>query len=39
MFQDVNRSLQRNNYLTGQFITVTDIAAYHVLYTLLVSIC
>lgn len=33
--QDLNRYLTRNNYLTGQHITVTDVAAYHVLYSLL----
>ncbi|KAL4703737.1 hypothetical protein ACJJTC_011725 [Scirpophaga incertulas] len=33
--QDINRALKCNTYLTGQFLTIADIAAYYVLYSLL----
>ncbi|XP_063366740.1 uncharacterized protein LOC134655219 [Cydia amplana] len=33
--QDINKALQINTYLTGQSLTIADVAAYHVLYPLL----
>ncbi|CAG5048921.1 unnamed protein product [Parnassius apollo] len=33
--QGINKALVANTYLTGQFLTITDIAAYHVLYPLI----
>ncbi|RVE43759.1 hypothetical protein evm_011608 [Chilo suppressalis] len=33
--QDINKALEKNTYLTGQFLTIADIAAYYVLYTLI----
>ncbi|XP_013137549.1 PREDICTED: uncharacterized protein LOC106102572 isoform X2 [Papilio polytes] len=33
--QGINRALAKNTYLTGQFLTVTDVAAYHVFYPLI----
>ncbi|XP_011562902.3 eukaryotic translation elongation factor 1 epsilon-1 [Plutella xylostella] len=33
--KDVNKALEKNTYLTGQFLTITDVAAYYVLYPLL----
>ncbi|KPJ09647.1 Eukaryotic translation elongation factor 1 epsilon-1, partial [Papilio machaon] len=33
--QGINRALAKNTYLTGQFLTVVDIAAYHALYPLI----
>ncbi|XP_063830601.1 eukaryotic translation elongation factor 1 epsilon-1 [Ostrinia nubilalis] len=33
--QDINKALEKNTYLTGQFLTVADIAAYYVLYSIL----
>ncbi|KAM3963307.1 aaRS-interacting multifunctional protein 3 [Aphomia sociella] len=33
--QDINKALQKNTYLTGQFLNITDVAAYYVLYPLL----
>lgn len=35
-FQPINNALERNTYLTGQFLTAIDVAAYYVLYLLLV---
>ncbi|XP_053614364.1 eukaryotic translation elongation factor 1 epsilon-1 isoform X2 [Plodia interpunctella] len=33
--QDINKALEKNTYLTGQFLNVTDVAAYYVLYPLI----
>ncbi|XP_073953875.1 aaRS-interacting multifunctional protein 3 [Choristoneura fumiferana] len=33
--QDINKALRMNTYLTGQALSVADVAAYHVLYPLL----
>ncbi|CAB3234923.1 unnamed protein product [Arctia plantaginis] len=33
--KDINKALEINTYLTGQSLTVTDIAAYYVLYPLI----
>ncbi|XP_049877078.1 eukaryotic translation elongation factor 1 epsilon-1 [Pectinophora gossypiella] len=33
--EDINKALERNTYLAGQFLTVTDVAVYYVLYPLL----
>lgn len=35
--QDINKALEKNTFLTGQFLTVADIAAYYVLYSIIVS--
>ncbi|KAJ2948432.1 hypothetical protein O0L34_g7675 [Tuta absoluta] len=32
--EEINSALERNTYLTGNFLTVTDVAAYYVLYPL-----
>ncbi|XP_068620512.1 eukaryotic translation elongation factor 1 epsilon-1 [Battus philenor] len=36
--QGINRALANNTYLAGPAVTVTDIAAYHVLYPLIESL-
>ncbi|KAG6465516.1 hypothetical protein O3G_MSEX015200 [Manduca sexta] len=33
--QDINRALEKNTYLTGHYLTVTDVAAYYVLYPII----
>ncbi|XP_059060838.1 eukaryotic translation elongation factor 1 epsilon-1 [Achroia grisella] len=33
--QDINKALQRNTYLTGNFINIVDVATYYALYPLL----
>ncbi|XP_050352499.1 uncharacterized protein LOC126774890 [Nymphalis io] len=33
--QGINNTLKDNTYLTGNFLTITDIAAYHALYPLI----
>ncbi|XP_026321027.1 eukaryotic translation elongation factor 1 epsilon-1 [Hyposmocoma kahamanoa] len=33
--EPINNALEENSYLTGQFLTVVDVAAYYVLYLLL----
>ncbi|CAH0713283.1 unnamed protein product, partial [Brenthis ino] len=33
--QGINKALEKSTYLTGNYFTVTDIAAYHVLYPLI----
>ncbi|KAJ0174078.1 hypothetical protein K1T71_010224 [Dendrolimus kikuchii] len=33
--QDINKALEKNTYLTGQYLSVTDVAAYYVLYPIL----
>lgn len=37
LLQDINKALEKNTYLTGQNLNVTDIAAFYVLYPLVVS--
>ncbi|GBP07894.1 hypothetical protein EVAR_78057_1 [Eumeta japonica] len=36
--QELNKALERCSYLTGNFLTVADVAAYHVLYPILTAI-
>ncbi|XP_013187529.1 uncharacterized protein LOC106132622 [Amyelois transitella] len=33
--QDINKALEKNSYLNGQFLTISDIATFYVLYPLL----
>lgn len=33
--KDINKALEKNTYLTGQVLTVTDIALYYVLYPII----
>ncbi|XP_026763207.1 eukaryotic translation elongation factor 1 epsilon-1 [Galleria mellonella] len=33
--QDINKALEKSTYLTGDFLNITDIAAYYVLYPLI----
>ncbi|XP_047030889.1 eukaryotic translation elongation factor 1 epsilon-1 [Helicoverpa zea] len=33
--KDINKALEKNTYLTGQSLNVTDVAAYYVLYPLI----
>ncbi|XP_028029479.1 eukaryotic translation elongation factor 1 epsilon-1 [Bombyx mandarina] len=33
--QEINRALQCNTYLTGQFLTIADVALYYIVYPLL----
>ncbi|CAG9795794.1 unnamed protein product [Diatraea saccharalis] len=33
--QDINKALEKNTYLTGQHLSIADVAAYYVLYCLI----